>query len=85
LGALQQPAAVATAAAAGTSTHKHKIKLLLLDGIHPTAIAVIQAALAADCWHVDRQPELLGSSVPGVVTADAADQRFAAAQIEERP
>jgi len=41
---MQQPAPEMTALQNETSTSKDKIKFLLLEGIHPSAIAVIQAA-----------------------------------------
>jgi D-3-phosphoglycerate dehydrogenase / 2-oxoglutarate reductase len=41
---MQQPAPHVTATETKTSTRKEKIKFLLLEGIHPSAVAVIQAA-----------------------------------------
>ena len=41
---MQQPAPEVPATETGTSTSKDKIKFLLLEGIHPSAVAVIQAA-----------------------------------------
>ena len=41
---MQQPAPEATTIQTKTSTSKDKIKFLLLEGIHPSAIVVIQAA-----------------------------------------
>ena len=41
---MQHPAPEVPATETGTSTSKDKIKFLLLEGIHPSAVAVIQAA-----------------------------------------
>ena len=41
---MQQPAPEVTTIQTETSTSKDKVKFLLLEGVHPSAIAVIQAA-----------------------------------------